>query len=102
FLPPVNLFWILIQLIIITGLISDLRQKKLIAFYSLSLILTILAASLTPQERVIIRYLSVLIPFLIYHFYRGILAILNHPILSINKQWTLFVEDDSFGIIVFV
>lgn len=99
FLSPVNLFWILIQLIILIGLVSDLRQKKLVAFYSLALILTILAASLTPQERVIIRYLSVLIPFLIYHFYRGILVILNHQILSKNKHWTSIVKAATFGII---
>jgi hypothetical protein len=53
------------------GLLTGLRQRKLIAGYTLIVFIIIMLASATPAEMVIIRYLSVLIPFIIYFVFLG-------------------------------
>ena len=71
-LSPFNFYWLIILLFLIVGLVLDLKSRKLVAFYSIALIVVLMLASTTPQERVFMRYLSVIIPFLIYHFYSAI------------------------------
>lgn len=75
-LSPVNIFSLTVQLLILIGLAVDLWKKKLVAFYTLSFLVILLVASVTPQERVFMRYISVLIPFILYHLYSGIRFIL--------------------------
>ncbi len=75
-LSPISICSLTVQLLILIGLASDLWKKKMVAFYTLSFLILLLVASVTPQERVFMRYLSVLIPFILYHFYSGIRFIL--------------------------
>ncbi|NND31440.1 MAG: hypothetical protein HKN76_02535, partial [Saprospiraceae bacterium] len=64
-LPLFNIAWLPVYLIIAIGIYSDLRRKRLMGLYTVSMILLILVASFTPQERVTMRYVSVIIPILI-------------------------------------
>ncbi|MCB0667600.1 MAG: hypothetical protein KDC80_17345 [Saprospiraceae bacterium] len=73
-----NLGWLLILLLLLSAIIYDLIRRKLLAFYSVILLLLLLFASQTPQEKVFMRYLSVLIPFFIYHL---------HSILHAMESW---------------
>ncbi len=67
-----NLLWFLPVGLIAIGLIRGVLQKQLIAFYTLITMALILTGSTTPQERVMIRYISVLVPFFIYYFFIGV------------------------------
>ncbi|MBK8502932.1 MAG: glycosyltransferase family 39 protein [Saprospiraceae bacterium] len=66
--------------LMVLGLVQGLRQKKLIASYTLIIFIIIILASPTPAEMVIIRYLSILLPFIIYFTFIGadmVLSFLN-------------------------
>lgn len=68
-LPAFNPGWFLILCFILFAIFHDLYRRRLAAMYTLGLISVLILASQTPQERVFIRYLSVLIPFFIYHIH---------------------------------
>jgi hypothetical protein len=57
--------------------LQGLRQKKLVASYTLIIFVIIILASPTPAEMVIIRYLSILLPFIIYFTFKGAGAVLG-------------------------
>jgi hypothetical protein len=59
------------------GFLQGLRQKKLVASYTLIIFVIIILASPTPAEMVIIRYLSILLPFIIYFTFKGAGAVLG-------------------------
>lgn len=61
----------IVLILMLIGLLTGLRQRKLIAGYTLIVFIIIMLASATPAEMVIIRYLSVLIPFIIYFTFLG-------------------------------
>ncbi len=71
-LSPTDLGYLVAELLILAGLVRGLLSLDLNAYYSLTALLLILLASLTPQEMVIMRYLSVLMPFIIYYFVHGV------------------------------
>ncbi len=71
-LPGMHWGWILIVLVLLIGLLNGLLKKQLFAIYTLTVAGLILLASVTPQERVMVRYFSILIPFLIYYFIQGV------------------------------
>ncbi len=67
----------LVLVLMLIGLIAGLRQRKLIAGYSLIVFCIIMLASLTPAEMVIMRYVSILLPFIIYFTFAGAGAVLQ-------------------------
>ena len=73
--PLFHLISIPIYLIFAIGIASDLRKGRLVAVYTFLLIMLLLIASFTPQERVMIRYISIVIPLLLYHFYTGLTVV---------------------------
>ncbi len=71
-LSPVGLGFAMTQVLILVGLIRGLLSRDLKAHYALTALLLIWLASMTPQEMVIIRYVSVLVPFFIFYFVDGV------------------------------
>jgi len=71
-LSPLNVFYVLMSIIVMVGCVRSLLQNELVGWYTVGTTLLILLGSLTNQEMVLIRYLSVLLPFFIYFFYVGL------------------------------
>ncbi len=88
-LSPVSLGFLLTQVLILVGLIRGLFSKDIKAYYALTALILVWLASMTPQEMVIIRYLSVLIPFFIFYFVDGLDWISRHVFdrLKIASLW---------------
>lgn len=77
-LIPLDFTYTVILIVLLIGIITGLRQRNLMANFTLFTALVILVASVTPQQMVIIRYFTVLIPFLIYFFFHGFVTILRY------------------------
>lgn len=88
-LSPVGLGFAMTQLLILAGLIRGLFSRDLKAYYALPALILIWLASMTPQEMVIIRYVSVLVPFFIFYFVDGVhwvsKAVFDR--LSVSSSW---------------
>lgn len=99
-LPPRNIFWMILSIVTLVGIGKGILKKHLLAWYVVFFSIITLLASYTPQERVMVRYFSVIIPFLIYYFALGVNTILN-PLLpkSNKKMWTRLLSVISVGLI---
>ncbi|MCB0689131.1 MAG: hypothetical protein KDC53_21485 [Saprospiraceae bacterium] len=75
---PLNALYVLILIIILVGLINGFRQRNVIAFFVFFTGMVIVFASATPQQMVIIRYFSVLLPFIIYFLFTGLVQSLRY------------------------
>ena len=76
-LSPINFTWIVLLLILLFGLFTSLLRKSLLAIYTFFVLVVVLQGSLTAAQMVIIRYTSVVYPFLIYFFFLGLLRLFN-------------------------
>jgi 4-amino-4-deoxy-L-arabinose transferase-like glycosyltransferase len=76
-LPKTNLAYVVLMLVTLWGFIVGFRKRDLTAFYTVIVFLIIMVASNTPAEMVVIRYLSVLLPFIIYYTYLGVVSLLD-------------------------
>ncbi|MCB0665698.1 MAG: glycosyltransferase family 39 protein [Saprospiraceae bacterium] len=77
-LVPLDFKFTIVLIVLFLGILNGLRQKNLMAFYILITTAIVLLASVTPQQMVIIRYLSVLIPFFIYFVFFGTNQVLRY------------------------
>jgi len=85
-LPIGSVLWLVIELTFLLGLIIELRKKNLLSIYVLCFLAVILLASMTPQEGVIMRYILVSIPLLVYHFYKGAVLMISWSTSRINVK----------------
>ena len=84
-LTPSHIGFLAAQLLCFFGLVLGLIRRQLPAIYTLLMLVVTIAGSQTPQERVIARYLTILVPFLIYYLYLGssfLMAQLSHRLNS--------------------
>ena len=101
-LPPRSILWMVLLIVTFVGLGKGLLKKHLLAWYVTFFTLITLLASYTPQERVMTRYVSVIIPFLIYYFVLGAGTILK-PLFTSNKvKWARLISVISLGLILTV
>ena len=63
--------WLLLIFFLI-GVVRGLTKRDLLAWYTVLTLLLILMGSVTPQERVMVRYLIVLVPMIIYYTWKGV------------------------------
>lgn len=70
-LVSLNLPYYIALLLLLIGLFNGLKSRNILAGFTVMTSLVIITASLTPKEMVIIRYLSILMPFLIYFMFTG-------------------------------
>ncbi len=76
-LPKLDFRYVCILLVMLLGFVRSLREKNIIGIYTVVIFLVIIFASLTPAEMVIMRYLSVLVPFLVYLLFLGLREVLG-------------------------
>ena len=70
---PAHTIWSWLLLILfVFGIARGLKRKDLLAWYTVLTLLLILMGSVTPQERVMVRYLIVLVPMIIYYTWKGV------------------------------
>ncbi len=102
-LPPRNIFSLILSAVTLIGVARGILKRHLIAFYVLFFLIITLLASYTPQERVMVRYFSVILPFLIYYFVESIKFILS-PFLPLpgKKLWGGLIAVISLGLIFIV
>lgn len=104
-LPPRSLFWMALLIVTLIGIGRGFLKKHLIAWYIVFFAIITLLASYTPQERVMVRYFSVILPFLIYYFVLGVSTILK-PMLpqspSAKKIGTGLISIFLLGIVLVV
>ncbi len=72
-LPPTSALWSGIMLVILLGIFRAFPRLSIMSTYMIFLMLAILQASRTPQEMVIIRYFTVIIPFMLCFFAEGLI-----------------------------
>ena len=82
-LTHLHAFWMIPPLVVMIGLIAGLLKRHLMSLYTLAALGLILMGSATPQERVLIRYTSVLLPFFLYYLYFGANWLVN----TLKKRW---------------
>ncbi len=70
-LPPMNSWWAFVLLITLIGFLVYLWKTSITAFYVAVFYVTIMLASRAHEEMVMIRYLTVLLPLLIFLVYEG-------------------------------
>jgi len=70
-LVPNNALFISVLFLLGLGVIEGMKRRDLLTIYMSVIFLLVMAASLTNQEMVIIRYLSILVPFMTYATYVG-------------------------------
>ncbi|MCB0685043.1 MAG: hypothetical protein KDC53_00920 [Saprospiraceae bacterium] len=110
-LASFNMVWLIILLVLFIGLGFDLYRRRLVAFYTICFVVLVLMASQTPQERVFMRYFSVMIPFLIYHlhsFTELITIVLNRnqarplaaiiPLLILGHLYIANISSDRYNV----
>ncbi|NND08341.1 MAG: hypothetical protein HKN87_18330 [Saprospiraceae bacterium] len=85
-LVPLTFWWTPILLAILAGFLVYLWKVSIIAFYATISWITILFASRTPAEMVIMRYLTVLIPFLTFLVYEGSKYLLKGSAKGLNVE----------------
>lgn len=71
FLSPFNFIWLAVLLLFFIGILISIFKKQLIGIYTFLAFVIILLGSQTPAEMVIIRYLTVISPFLVYFIVLG-------------------------------
>ena len=76
-LPATNWVFTLLMLVMFFGFVVGIMKKDLTALYTVLVFLVIMLASNTPAEMVVIRYLSILLPFLIYYSFFGLTELLK-------------------------
>lgn len=103
-LGPMGLGFLVTQLMIVIGLIRGLFSIDMKAYYALTALILIWFASMTPQEMVIIRYLSVLIPFFIFYFVDGVHWISKHVFdrFNVSASWQPLVPLMALAIIFMI
>lgn len=102
-LPPRSILWMVFSIVTFVGLGKGLLRKHLLAWYVACFILITLLASYTPQERVMTRYVSVILPFLIYYFVLGVGTILKPLLFTLNKEeWYRLMYVISLGLVLTV
>ena len=67
-----------ILVLILVGIITGFKQRNLLAGFTVITTMVLLLASVTPQQMVIIRYFSVLVPFLVYFLFVGTIQLLRY------------------------
>ncbi|NND34466.1 MAG: hypothetical protein HKN76_17910 [Saprospiraceae bacterium] len=85
-LPTTNWFYLLILVVMASGFVIGIRKKDLSALYTVIVFLVIMVASNTPAEMVVIRYLSILLPFLIYYTYVGFDGLIKLGLSRLNLR----------------
>ncbi len=95
FLSPFNFIWLSILVLFIIGILISILKKQLIGIYTLLAFVIIILGSQTPAEMVIIRYLTVISPFLVYFIVLGASKTVQFVInLAKNTQsivWPKFI-----------
>ncbi len=76
-LESINFTWMLLLSFMIFGLVTGLIKRHLLAIYTAMVLIIVLLGSMTAAEMVIIRYVTIIVPFLIYYFFIGVLRGLN-------------------------
>ena len=71
FLPEMNMIWLGLLVIFCMGIVSSIKDKEVLGIYMFTMTLLIVIGTRTPAEMVILRYLSILTPIMIYLFYKG-------------------------------
>ncbi|HOY31222.1 MAG TPA: glycosyltransferase family 39 protein [Bacteroidales bacterium] len=77
YLQPVNFLWVLIFLIVITGLVYSIIKKELIGLYFIFVMILLLVGNVAMQALTVSRYLIVFTPFMIYFLFSGIKLLIS-------------------------
>lgn len=83
-LAPLGLLYVILLFVLIWGLLKELRRATFFAWYSTAFFVTIMFASLTFAEMVIMRYISVLIPMMIYFVFIGTYELVQALMRRVN------------------
>ncbi len=84
-LPPMNILWQVLFIVLLIAILASFWRKNLLGIYVLITALLICLGSGTPAEMVILRYLSVLCPVIIYLYYSGFKEITKFIAARINR-----------------
>ena len=105
FLSPFNFLWLAVLILFIIGILISVFRRQLIGIYTLLASGIILLGSQTPAEMVIIRYLTVISPFLVYFIITGASSTVQFAInLAANTKeviWPKFVGATLLTLMLF-
>ncbi len=76
-LPPITFIYMVLLLLILFGMFTSVLRGHLVAIYTVLTLTIILFGSYTSAAMVIVRYVTIIIPFLIYFLFIGILRLSN-------------------------
>ena len=91
-LPPLNVLYTALLIVLVWGMFKAIRRGALVGSYAAIVALLIVLASMTPAEMVLMRYLSVLIPFMIYFVLLG-----GQDVFSRLLKWIRVPRHAEFG-----
>ncbi|NND08342.1 MAG: hypothetical protein HKN87_18335 [Saprospiraceae bacterium] len=97
-LPGIDIIWLLITSLTVLGVIACFTSRPMLTSYMLLALLVIMLASRTPQEMVLIRYLIILLPPMLYFSIEG----LNELLLQMKKIRLLSRIDPRWSRLVFI
>lgn len=105
FLSPFNFLWLAVLILFVIGILISIFKRQFIGIYTLLASAIILLGSQTPAEMVIIRYLTVISPFLVYFIITGASQTVQFTInLAVNTRhaiWPKFVGATLLALMLF-